>query len=97
MAKVKRPPRRLRLKTGEAVTSKLIDELADEAEKGYDLSKAKRRRVGRPSLASGTSPRISFRITDKTFRRARRRAAAEGKTVSELARTALETFVAAPR
>jgi predicted DNA-binding antitoxin AbrB/MazE fold protein len=97
MAKVKRPRIRLRLKTGEAVTTKLINELAAEAETGYDLSKAKKRRVGRPSLAEGTSPRISFRITEKTFRRARRRAAAENTTVSELARTALEQLVASPR
>jgi hypothetical protein len=69
-------------------------ELAAEAERGYDLSKAKRRRVGRPSLgARGTSPRVSFRTTPELYRAAKRRAREEGRTVSELARDAVARYV----
>jgi hypothetical protein len=45
-----------------------------EAEHGYDLSKAMRRRVGRPSLAGGgASPRMSFRATPDLYRAAQER------------------------
>jgi hypothetical protein len=40
------PQRRVpRTKAGEEITSELAETLASEAEQGYDLSKAKRRRV----------------------------------------------------
>jgi predicted HicB family RNase H-like nuclease len=94
MATVKRRSRTLRLISGETVTSELVEQLAAEAEAGYDLTRAKKRRVGRPSLGRGPSPRVSFRVAPTTYRRARQKAAAEKKTVSELARTALEQYVA---
>ena len=94
MAAVKGKAEELRLKSGEVVTPQLVRKLAVEAEKGYELARAKKKRVGRPSLGRGTSPRVSFRVAATTFRRARRRAASEKTTVSELARTALELYVA---
>jgi hypothetical protein len=97
MAAVRKDSRRLRLKTGEEADSRLVRELSDEADAGYDLSRAKKKRVGRPSLGAGVSPRVSFRLAPTTYKRARRRAAAEKTTVSELARTALEQYVSAPR
>ena len=56
-----------------------------------------RRRVGRPSLTgeAAASPRITFRIAPSTRDRAAEIAAQEGKTVSQLAREALEERVAA--
>lgn len=78
-------------KSGAKITEKIADELADEAERGYDLSKW--RRVGRPSLGEGVSPRVSFRITGELQERARRRAEREGKSLSELARDALAAYV----
>lgn len=95
MAVVKRQSAGLRLKSGEVVTPQIVRKLADEAENGYDLARAKKKRVGRPSLGQGTSPRVSFRLAVTTYRRARRRAVAEKTTVSELARTALERYVTA--
>ena len=49
-------------KSGVPLTDELIEKLADEAERGYDLSRA--RRVGRPSLGrgSGASPRVNVRM-----------------------------------
>lgn len=95
MAKVKKPTQKNpKTKAGTEITPKIADALAAEAERGYDLSKAKRRRVGRPSLAgAGVSPRLSFRTTPGLYRAAQKRAKEEGRSVSDLAREAIERFV----
>lgn len=94
MAKVKRAETKTTTRSGEELDSAAADALAAEAERGYDLSKAKRRRVGRPSLgARGVSPRVSFRATPELYRAAKRRARQEGRTVSELARDAVARYV----
>ncbi len=91
MAMLKKNPR---TKAGEEITPEIAAALAAEAERGYDLSKAKRRRVGRPSLAGqGTSPRMSFRTTPDLYRAAQKRAKKEGRSVSDLAREAVARFV----
>jgi len=81
-------------KRGTKITEAIADRLADEAAAGYDLENA--RRVGRRSLAggSGVSPRVNVRMTSELHHRARARAEREGKTLSELAREALEAYVA---
>jgi hypothetical protein len=73
--------------------TEITDELADEAEAGYDLTN--RTRVGRRSLSggAGSSPRVNFRMTTELQARAQRCAEREGKTVSEIAREALERYV----
>lgn len=78
-------------KLGTEITEKIADQLAVEAEQGYDLSLGRRR--GRPSLNEGVSPRVTFRITGELQERARQRAEQEGKTLSELARDALADYV----
>ena len=72
-----------------------VDAMAEEAERGYDLTAATPERVGpgRPSLEKGLSPRISYRVGESLYARARRKAEAEGRSVSELAREALERYV----
>lgn len=84
----------LKSKKGAKLSKAAVDKLASEAEAGYDLSKAKRQRVGRPSLDEGESPRISYRVAPALFDRAKRKAKAEGRTVSEVAREALQKYVA---
>jgi len=95
MAKVKKATRKSpRTKAGTEITPAIADALAAEAERGYDLSKAKRRRVGRPSLAgAGASPRLSFRATPDLYRAAQKRAEEEGRSISDLAREAVAKFV----
>lgn len=80
-------------KDGTPITEELADELAREAEAGYDLSKG--RRVGRRSLAggSGQSPRVNVRLRPDLYRTALERAERENKTLSELTRDALEEYV----
>ena len=94
MAKVKATSKHPKTKSGAAVTPETADALAAEAERGYDLSNAKRRRVGRPSLAGGgASPRLSFRTTPDLYRAAQKRAKEEGRSVSDLAREAVARYV----
>jgi hypothetical protein len=52
---------------------------------------------GRPSLteAGKSSPHVSFRVSARIRRRAEHRAKAEGKTVSQVAREALERHLEA--
>ena len=90
MAKVRKTTRRNpKTKAGTQITPEIADALAAEAERGYDLSKAKPRRVGRPSLAgAGASPRLSFRTTPDLYR-----AKEEGRSVSDLAREAVARYV----
>jgi len=95
MAKVKKTSRNPKTKAGTEITPEIADALAEEAERGYDLSKAKARRVGRPSLAgAGASPRLSFRTTPGLYRAAQKRAKKEGRSVSDLAREAVARYVA---
>jgi hypothetical protein len=82
-----------RSKSGVPITDEIAQQLADEAEAGYALTPSKR--VGRKSLdgADGVSPRVNFRVTAELQARAQARAEKEGKTISEIAREALEQYV----
>lgn len=71
-----------------------IEALADEAERGYDLDKAVRVTVGRPSLgAEGASPRVQVRVDPQLAAALKARARKEHRSVSEIARTALREYV----
>jgi hypothetical protein len=79
---------------GEALTEKDIEALADEAERGYDLDRATRVNVGRPPLgAEGASPRIQVRVDPKLATALRSRARSENRSLSEVARSALQEYV----
>lgn len=90
----KRKERVFKTRSGAVVTPEIADKLAEEAERGYDLSKAIVQPVGRPSLGqTGSSPRLSFRVDPDTLAAAKKRAEEEGRSVSELAREALDDFL----
>lgn len=94
MAKMKKAQAKLIARSGTEIDTHAADALAAEAERGYDLSQARRRRVGRPSLGrNGTSPRVSFRATPELYRAAKRRARKEGRTISDLARDAVARYL----
>ena len=61
----------LKTKTGTRLTSRRVQDLAAEAERGYDLSRAQREQVrgGRPSLGEGVSPQISYRVGEGLYNR----------------------------
>lgn len=77
----------VRLADGTRLTDAVADEVVDHV----------RRTVGRPSLSgkAAQSPQIAFRVPASVRDRAADLAAREGKTVSQLAREALEARLAA--
>jgi hypothetical protein len=76
-------------KRGAQISDDVAERLADEAEQGYDLSRAKR--VGRPSLGGpGASPRLNVRVSQELYAALLERAEAAGVKVSELVRDILE-------
>jgi predicted HicB family RNase H-like nuclease len=86
------------IKGGQELTEADIERLADEAERGYDLSSWVHRR-GRPTLeagADGHSPRIAVRVPARLHRQVAAKAAAEGRTVSQVMRKLLDGYVAPP-
>lgn len=84
----------LKTRSGTSLTKKVVDELADEAERGYDLEKAKRVRMGRPALGEGgVSPRVQVRVDPDLAEALRARARTEHRSVSEIARDALREYV----
>ena len=94
MAKVKKDEQEWISKSGTVITEEIAEELAKEAERGYDLDRLKRRFVGRPSLGEkGVSPRVSFRASPDLYDAAWKRADAEGRSLSSLAREALERYL----
>ena len=84
----------MRSKSGKALTDADLEALAREAEVGYDLSKAKQRRVGRPSLSAGTSPRVQFRVEAAVFEQAKKKAASESRSLSDVGRQLFSEYVA---
>lgn len=85
---------RVKTKSGKTLTLGDIEALADEAEAGYDLRSVKGEPIpGRPSLGKGVSPRISYRVPERLYAKAKARAKAERRTVSEVAREALERYI----
>jgi predicted HicB family RNase H-like nuclease len=84
----------LRTRRGTKLTKKVVDALAEEAERGYNLTKAKRVRMGRPPLGDvGVSPRLQVRVDPQLAKALKQRARKEHRSVSEIARTALREYV----
>jgi predicted HicB family RNase H-like nuclease len=77
----------IRLPDGARLTQEVADAIVEEV----------RRKAGRPSLTgqAAISPRVSFRLTPDIRDRAATIAEREGKTISQLAREALEARVEA--
>lgn len=77
---------------GERLTEARAAEIAEES-----LADLRRRSLlpGRKSLTGGTthSPRVQFRVPEQIREQAEARAEAEGKSLSALARTALEQYL----
>ena len=77
----------IRDRQGRRITIDYAERAAEEA--------IKIARPGRPALGTSGqhSPRVSFRVPEQIRRRAEQRAAAEGRSVSEIAREALERYL----
>jgi hypothetical protein len=82
--------------TGQPIDDALIDQLATEAEAGYDVDGiiARRGKRGRPALGSAPSTVESVRLDPELKARLTRRAEDEGVPVSEVIREALRHHLA---
>lgn len=83
---------------GNPIDDAYLENISREAEIGYDLENLAPARVGRPSLSqAGDSPQVRFRLPAATRAEAEALAAREGKTLSQLARDAVEAYLNARR
>ena len=78
-------------KSGRPVDDELIEQLAREAEDGYDVNEivSRRGKRGRPRLGAAPSTVESVRLDPELKERLARRAEADGIAVSEVIREAL--------
>jgi hypothetical protein len=84
-----------RTNSGRVITDEVAERIADEIESQEEFVWTRKRPVGRPSLdGNRASPRVSFRVPKALYDAAAERAIEEERTVSALAREALEKYLA---
>lgn len=83
-----------RTKAGVELTDDVLDELAEQAEAGLDVTNL-RRRPGRPSMGSGPADSLPVRLDPELRRALDERAAAEHTTASDVVREALRRYLRA--
>lgn len=77
---------------GVPVTEKLISQVVEEAERGYDIGQLRKR--GRKPLGAGPARVVPVRVDDALLLAVDSRAKAENVSRSELIRAALRAYVA---
>jgi Ribbon-helix-helix protein, copG family len=81
---------------GTPITDEMVEAMADEAERGYDVEAVlRRRRGGRPSMGSAASSVESVRLDPELKRDLLLRAAEEQTSVSEVIRRAIGQYLRA--
>ena len=81
---------------GTPITDEMVETMADEAERGYDVEEIlRRRRGGRPPIRSAPSSVESVRLPPELKRDLLLRAAEENISVSETIRRALGQYLRA--
>ena len=79
---------------GTPITDEMVDAMADEAERGYDVDEIlRRRRGGRPPMGSAASTVESVRLDPDLKRELLLRAAEDQITVSEAIRRAIGQYL----
>ena len=74
---------------GTPITDEVVEAMADQAERGYDVEEIRRRRGGRPPMGSAASSVESVRLDPELKRDLLLHAAKQGITVSEAIRRAI--------
>lgn len=84
-------------RSGTPITDELVERLADEAERGFEVDQlvARRGKRGRPRLGVETSTVESVRLDPELKARLVRRATDRGMSVSEVIREALREHLEA--
>ena len=77
---------------GVPVTDEMVQEWADEAERGYDVEVLKKR--GRRPIGDGAARVVPVRMDDSLVAAVDQRAEKDGTSRSEIIRSAVRAFVA---
>ncbi len=80
---------------GTPITNEMVETMADEAERGYDVEEIRRRRGGRPPMGSAASSVESVRLDPELKRDLLLRAAEQHISVSEAIRRAISQYLRA--
>jgi len=80
---------------GTPITDEMVEVMADEAERGYDVEEIRRRAGGRPPMGSAPSSVESVRLDPELKRDLLLRAAEEHISVSEAIRRAIGQYLRA--
>ncbi|MGH8951622.1 MAG: ribbon-helix-helix protein, CopG family [Acidimicrobiia bacterium] len=80
---------------GTPITDEMVEAMADDAERGYDVEAILRRRGGRPPMGSAASSVESVRLDPELKRDLLLRAAEEQTSVSEIIRRAIGQYLRA--
>ncbi len=80
-------------RAGRILSDAEIESLADEAERGYEVTLALKKRPGRPRIGSSPSVIVPVRLDPELKAAAERRAADESTSLSEIVREALRRFL----
>jgi hypothetical protein len=78
---------------GVPITDKLVADLAEQAEAGYDVDETIRRRGGRPPLGSAPAAVESVRLDPELREALVERARRDGETPSSVIRKALREYL----
>ncbi len=89
----RREPRIWRTADGDLLTPLDVAMLAREAEAGYDLAKAHVERPEHRSPDAGARPWVTIRAGTRLYVQVRARGATERRSLSDLAREALEQYI----
>jgi hypothetical protein len=81
-----------RSKAGVELTDDVLEQMADEAEDGLDITKL-RRRPGRPAMGSGPADSFPVRLEPELRQALDERAAQDDTTASEIVREALRRYL----
>jgi hypothetical protein len=98
MQQVKDPPKeekreKIFLESGEEFTPELEEELVAEAERGYDLSKARWHVLTRPLFPGSPLPEIALRLSQVELDAVRQRAKEEGRSIDDVAQEELKRLL----
>lgn len=80
---------------GTPITDEMVAAMADQAERGYDVEKIRRRRGGRPPMGSAASTVESVRLDPELKRDLLLHAAEQHISISEAIRRAIGQYLRA--
>jgi hypothetical protein len=79
--------------SGKPITDELVEQLAENAEAGYDVDETLRRRGGRPPIGSAPASVESVRLDPELRQALSRRAERDHETTSSVIRKALRKYL----